>query len=101
VNYSALLRSALVALLRNKMRSVLTVLGITIGIAALVAVDAPAASYAFNIEAAAEIGLTIDDAEDILVAVAPIVGTARIVSATTNLAEGLGLAIALADDEDG
>jgi len=29
------------------------------------------------------------------------VGTARIVSATTNIAEGLGLAIALADDEDG
>jgi alkylhydroperoxidase/carboxymuconolactone decarboxylase family protein YurZ len=69
-------------------------------VAALVAVDAPAASYAFNIEAAAEIGLTIDDAEDILVAVAPIVGTARIVSATTNLAEGLGLAIALAEDDD-
>jgi hypothetical protein len=32
VNYSALLQSALVALLRNKMRSILTVLGITIGI---------------------------------------------------------------------
>ena len=70
-------------------------------VAALVAVDAPAASYAVNIEAAAEIGLTVDDAEDILVAVAPIVGTARIVSATINIAEGLGLAIALAEDEDG
>ena len=40
VNYSALLRSALVALLRNKMRSVLTVLGITIGIAAVICVVA-------------------------------------------------------------
>jgi hypothetical protein len=29
VNYAALFRSALVALLRNKMRSILTVLGIT------------------------------------------------------------------------
>jgi putative ABC transport system permease protein len=40
VNYAALLQSALVALLRNKMRSVLTVLGITIGISAVICVVA-------------------------------------------------------------
>jgi len=40
VNYAALLQSALVALLRNKMRSILTVLGITIGIAAVICVVA-------------------------------------------------------------
>jgi putative ABC transport system permease protein len=40
MNYSALLRSAMVALLRNKMRSILTVLGITIGIAAVICVVA-------------------------------------------------------------
>src|SRR6266700_323776 len=40
LNYAALLRSALVALLRNKMRSILTVLGITIGIAAVICVVA-------------------------------------------------------------
>jgi putative ABC transport system permease protein len=40
VNYGALFRSALVALLRNKMRSILTVLGITIGIAAVICVVA-------------------------------------------------------------
>jgi len=40
VNYTGLLRSALVALLRNKLRSVLTVLGITIGIAAVICVVA-------------------------------------------------------------
>src|SRR6266705_2536948 len=40
MNYSALFQSALVALLRNKMRSVLTVLGITIGIAAVICVVA-------------------------------------------------------------
>jgi putative ABC transport system permease protein len=40
VNYVAVLRSALVALLRNKMRSILTVLGITIGIAAVICVVA-------------------------------------------------------------
>src|ERR1700688_509550 len=40
VNYAALFQSALVALLRNKMRSILTVLGITIGIAAVICVVA-------------------------------------------------------------
>ena len=40
MNYSALLRSAVVALTRNKTRSLLTVLGITIGIAAVICVVA-------------------------------------------------------------
>src|SRR5438445_10819075 len=40
LNYGALFRSAIVALLRNKMRSILTVLGITIGIAAVICVVA-------------------------------------------------------------
>jgi len=40
MNYAALLGSALWALLRNKMRSLLTVLGITIGIAAVICVVA-------------------------------------------------------------
>jgi putative ABC transport system permease protein len=40
VNYVALLRSASIALLRNKMRSALTVLGITIGIGAVICVVA-------------------------------------------------------------
>ena len=40
MNYAVLLQSALVALLRNKMRSMLTVLGITIGIAAVICVVA-------------------------------------------------------------
>jgi putative ABC transport system permease protein len=40
VNYAALFQSAIVTLLRNKMRSALTVLGITIGIAAVICVVA-------------------------------------------------------------
>ena len=68
-------------------------------IAALAAVDASAASYALNVEVAAESGITLDDVEDILVAVAPIVGTARVVSAAAGIAEGLGLVIALAEAE--
>ena len=63
-------------------------------IAALIAVDAPAASYALNVEVAADSGLDLDDVEDILVAVAPIVGAPRVGSAVINIAEGLGLVIA-------
>ena len=40
MNYSGLLRSAFSALFRNKLRSILTVLGITIGIAAVICVVA-------------------------------------------------------------
>jgi hypothetical protein len=68
-------------------------------IAALVAVGAPAVSYALNALPAADSDITLDDVEDILVAVAPIVGTASIVSATGNIAEGLGFVIALAEAE--
>jgi hypothetical protein len=68
-------------------------------IAALVAVDAPAISYALNAIPASDTGITLDDVQGLLVAVAPIVGTARIVSATTNIAEGLGFVIALAEAE--
>jgi hypothetical protein len=70
-------------------------------IAALVAVDAPAASYALNALPASESGINLDDVEDILVAVAPIVGTTHVVSAAANIAEGLGFVIALAEAELG
>lgn len=73
-------------------------------IAALAAVGAPPLSYTLNTGAAASTGLTLEDAQGILVAIAPIIGTARTVAATSSMAEGLGLAIALAeateDDED-
>jgi hypothetical protein len=68
-------------------------------LAALVAVDATAASYALNVEAAADSDITLDDVEDILVAVAPIVGTARVVSAAANIARGLGFVVAIAEAE--
>ena len=65
-------------------------------IAALVAVDAPGASYALNVEVAADSGITLDDIEDILVAVAPIVGAPRVGSAVAGIAKGLGIVIELA-----
>ena len=73
---------------------------ILVRIAALIAVDAPASSYLFHIAPAASVGVTLDQAQDVLVAVAPIAGTARTLSAATKIVEALGLAIQLADQSD-
>jgi alkylhydroperoxidase/carboxymuconolactone decarboxylase family protein YurZ len=64
-------------------------------LAALVAVDAPASSYVMNAGAAMDAGVTLEDIQGLLVAVAPIVGTARVLSASINVAEGIGFAIDL------
>jgi alkylhydroperoxidase/carboxymuconolactone decarboxylase family protein YurZ len=68
-------------------------------IAALVAVDAPAASYLLHVGTAAEAGVTLEDVQGLLIAVAPIVGTPRIVTAATNITAALGLAIAVVEAE--
>jgi len=68
-------------------------------IAALVAVDASAASYLLNLGAASEIGIGAEEIQGVLVAVAPIVGTARVVSATGNIMTALGIAIEAAEYE--
>ena len=68
-------------------------------IAALVAVDAPATSYLLNAGTAADVGVTLDDVQGVLIAVAPIVGTTRVVSASGNIARALGFAIAVAEAE--
>ncbi len=60
-------------------------------IAALVAVDAPPISYSTNLEAAMEVGIDAEVLRGVLAAIAPIVGTARIASATTNLVEALAV----------
>jgi hypothetical protein len=71
---------------------------VAIRLAALVAVDAPVASYLLHFGPAADAGLTIDTAQDVLVAVAPIVGTARTLSAAGKIVEALDLAIEVAID---
>lgn len=68
-------------------------------IAALVAVDAPPASYLANVGTAADTGITAEDVQNVLISVAPIVGTAKVVSAGGNLMRALGFAIAVADQE--
>jgi hypothetical protein len=69
-------------------------------IAALVAVDAPPASYLLNLGAASEIGIDAEQVRGVLAAVAPIVGTARVTSATGNIVRALGLAIEMAELEE-
>jgi hypothetical protein len=66
-------------------------------LAALVAVDAPPASYLVNLRAGVGTALTLDDARSVLIAVAPIVGAPRVVSASGRIAEALGFALALDD----
>ena len=66
-------------------------------IAALVAVDAPPASYLLNLGVATDAGLQAQDVRDVLAAIAPIVGTARTVSALGKIARALGLALDLAE----
>ena len=66
-------------------------------IAALAAVDAPAVSYVLNLGAAAELDIDPDRVRGVLAAIAPIVGTARVASATGNIAEALAVAIEVAE----
>jgi alkylhydroperoxidase/carboxymuconolactone decarboxylase family protein YurZ len=69
-------------------------------IAALVAIDAPPASYLLNLGAATEIGIELEDVRGVLAAIAPIVGTPKIVAATGNIMRALGFAIELEEMEE-
>jgi alkylhydroperoxidase/carboxymuconolactone decarboxylase family protein YurZ len=68
-------------------------------LAALAAVDAPASSYLLHLGAAVDAGLTAEDAQDVLVAVAPIVGTPRTAAAAAKIVAALGLAIELVQED--
>ena len=68
-------------------------------LAALIAVDAPPASYVANAPAVQQAGLTSDDIEGVMIAVAPVVGTPRVVSAAGQILRALGFAIAVGDAE--
>jgi len=64
-------------------------------LAALVAVDAPPASYLVTLGAGVDSMLDLEDVRSVLIAVAPVVGTPKVVSAVRNIAEALGMAISL------
>jgi hypothetical protein len=65
--------------------------------AALISVDAPPASYLANAGLAADSGMTADDVQGVMIGVAPVVGTAKVVSAGGKIFRALGLAIAVSE----
>jgi alkylhydroperoxidase/carboxymuconolactone decarboxylase family protein YurZ len=67
---------------------------------ALAAVGAPTASYLLNLGAAAESGLTLEDAQSVLVTVAPIIGGPKALASAGSIFEALGFAIAAIEAED-
>ncbi len=66
-------------------------------IAALAAVDAPPVSYLLNLEAASEVGIDAEQVRGVLAAIAPIVGTPRVASATGKIVDALDIALDVAD----
>ena len=66
-------------------------------LAALIAVDAPPASYLANAGAAADSGVTVEDIQAIMIGIAPVVGTAKVVASAGNIFRALGFAIMAAE----
>ena len=66
-------------------------------IAALAAVDAPPVSYLMNLGAAADAGVDAEQIRGVLAGIAPIVGTARVASATVSIVAALDVAIEVAE----
>jgi alkylhydroperoxidase/carboxymuconolactone decarboxylase family protein YurZ len=69
-------------------------------IAALVAVDAPSFSYVLNLEMASELDIDPERIRGVLAAIAPIVGTPRVASATGKIVEALAVEMEIAELEE-
>ena len=69
-------------------------------IAALVAVDAPSVSYLMNLAWAQDLDIDSDRIRGVLAAVAPIVGTPRVASATGKIVEALAVELEIAELEE-
>jgi len=65
-------------------------------IAALVAMDAAPVSYLMNVGTALEAGIPMETLQGTLIAIAPVVGSARIMSAASKMVR----ALAMAEEED-
>jgi alkylhydroperoxidase/carboxymuconolactone decarboxylase family protein YurZ len=68
-------------------------------LAALIAVDAPPVSYFANASAIEESGLTEEEIQGVMIAVAPVVGAPRVMSAGGHILRALGIAVAVAEAE--
>jgi len=69
-------------------------------IAALAAVDAPPVSYLLNLGAAGEVGVDAEQVRGVLAAIAPIIGTPRVASATGKIVDAIEVAIEVAELEE-
>ena len=72
---------------------------ILVRLAALAAVDARPISYLAHVSPSVEAGVSLEQVQDVLVAVAPIIGSARVIAASEHIAEALGVAIAVVEAE--
>jgi 4-carboxymuconolactone decarboxylase len=72
-----------------------------IRLAALVAVDAPPISYMTNLSVGSEVGVELEDVQQVMIGIAPVVGAPRVASAAGKIMRGVGLAIAIADEDAG
>ncbi len=72
---------------------------ILVRLAALAATDARPLSYLAHVAPSVDAEVTLEQVQDVLVTVAPIIGTARVTSAALNIAEALGVAVAIAEEE--
>jgi len=61
-------------------------------IAALAAIDAPAASWFANLGAASLTDITLEQVRGALIAIAPLIGTPRVISASAKILEALEMA---------
>ena len=62
---------------------------VLVWLAALVALDAPTESYVMNLGAASQTAVSVERVHQVLAALAPIVGTARVFSATSKIMDVL------------
>ena len=68
-------------------------------LAAMVAVDAPPISYFVSASAFEESGLTTEDIQGVMIAVAPVTGAPRVMAAGGHILRALGIAVAVAESE--
>jgi alkylhydroperoxidase/carboxymuconolactone decarboxylase family protein YurZ len=68
-------------------------------LAAMVAVDAPPISYFASASAIQESGMTTEDIQGVMIAVAPVTGAPRVMSAGGHILRALGIAVAVAESE--
>ena len=65
---------------------------VLVRIAALIAIDASVASYVVNLTIADDVGVTADDVRGVLIALGPVVGSARVLSGADNVLKAMATA---------